>query len=60
MRTNTAIAWIVIAELLGTVLWFSANGVADQLARDWGIGVADVGALTSAVQLGFIAGTLAI
>lgn len=60
MRPNTAIAWIVIAELLGTVLWFSANGVADQLARDWGIGVADVGVLTSAVQLGFIAGTLAI
>lgn len=60
MRNTSAIAWIVTAELLGTVLWFSANGVADQLARDWGIGVSEVGTLTSAVQLGFIAGTLFI
>lgn len=60
MHATAAIAWIVTAELLGTVLWFSTNGVADQLARDWGIGVAAVGTLTSAVQLGFIAGTLGI
>ena len=60
MRSSSAIAWIVTAELLGTVLWFSANGVADQLARDWGIGVVQVGGLTSAVQAGFIAGTLGI
>jgi len=49
---------IVLAELLGTSLWFSANGTADALARDWGIGVAGVGLLTSAVQAGFISGTL--
>ncbi|MBP8309426.1 MAG: MFS transporter [Burkholderiaceae bacterium] len=60
MRTSLAIAWIVTAELLGTALWFSVNGVADQLARDWGIGVVQVGGLTSAVQVGFIAGTLGI
>lgn len=60
MRTASAIAWIVTAELLGTALWFSVNGVADQLAREWGIGVAQVGGLTSAVQVGFIAGTLGI
>ncbi|MCZ7565506.1 MAG: MFS transporter [Burkholderiales bacterium] len=49
---------IVLAQLLGTSLWFSANAAADDLARTWGLTAADIGALTSAVQLGFIAGTL--
>jgi MFS family permease len=52
-----AVPLIVLAELLGTSLWFSVNGVAGQLAREWGLTVADVGTLTGAVQLGFIAGT---
>ena len=39
-------------------MWFSANSAADDLRRAWGIGVSDVGILTSAVQLGFILGTL--
>jgi MFS family permease len=60
MPTRVAIAIIVIAELLGTSLWLSANAVADALQRDWGISVADLGHLTSAVQLGFISGTLVI
>ena len=50
---------IVVAELLGTSLWFSANATADALAAAWGIGAAGIGSLTSAVQAGFIAGTLA-
>jgi len=54
---RTAIPLIVVAELLGTSLWFSANASADALARAWGLGAADIGALTSAVQLGFIFGT---
>lgn len=49
---------IVLAEFLGTSLWFSANGVADHLARDWGLTAVELGYLTSAVQLGFITGTL--
>ena len=53
-----AVPIIVLAELFGTSLWFSANAAADDLARNWGLSVADVGALTSAVQLGFIGGTL--
>jgi len=52
-----AVAIIVVAELLGTSLWFSANAAAGDLARVWGLGPADLGALTNAVQLGFIAGT---
>lgn len=57
MPTRLAIAIIVVAELLGTSLWFSANAVADVLQRQWGISVLDIGHLTSAVQLGFISGT---
>ena len=53
-----AIAIIIVAELFGTSLWFSANASAHGLARDWGLTNADIGLLTNAVQLGFIAGTL--
>lgn len=49
---------IVFAQFLGTSLWFSANGVVDRLAQDWGITTAGLGYLTSAIQLGFIVGTL--
>ena len=50
---------IVVAQLFGTSLWFSANATADALAQAWGIGAAGIGSLTSAVQAGFITGTLA-
>jgi MFS family permease len=49
---------IVIAELMGTSLWFSINGVADNLIDSWNINLAGIGILTNAVQLGFVAGTL--
>ena len=49
---------IVVAQLFGTSLWFSANSAADDLIRAWGITSADIGTLTNAVQLGFILGTL--
>lgn len=52
------IAIIIVAELFGTSLWFSANASAPDLARDWGLTAGDIGLLTNAVQLGFIAGTL--
>ena len=52
------IAVIVLAQLFGTSLWFSANSAADDLMRQWGASAADIGALTNATQLGFILGTL--
>lgn len=52
------VATVAIAQLLGTSLWFSANSAADDLRRAWGASVSDIGILTSAVQLGFILGTL--
>ena len=55
---NRAVAIVVVSEFLGTSLWFSANAAADDLRRAWGLSTADLGALTGAVQLGFIAGTL--
>ncbi|WP_199688070.1 MFS transporter [Noviherbaspirillum sedimenti] len=52
------IAIIVLAQLFGTSLWFSANSAADDLNRLWGLSSTDIGWLTNAVQIGFIAGTL--
>src|SRR5690606_41376981 len=54
------LAVIVVAELLATSLWFSANSAADELQLAWGVGVAEIGWLTSAVQVGFITGTLVV
>jgi MFS family permease len=52
------IAVIVVAQLFGTSLWFSANSAADDLSRLWGLLPVHLGWLTNAVQVGFIAGTL--
>ena len=49
---------IVVAQLFGTSLWFSANSAADDLIRTWGVAPDVIGTLTNAVQLGFILGTL--
>lgn len=54
------LAVIVLAQLCGTSLWFSVNGVGLSLARDLGVTEADLGRLTLTVQAGFILGTLAI
>ena len=55
-----AVASVAIAQLFGTALWFSANGSAGDLARVWKVSATEIGWLTSAVQLGFILGTLGI
>ena len=52
------VAVIVVAQLCGTSLWFSANGAADDLRRLWSLTDGDVGWLTNAVQAGFIVGTI--
>jgi MFS family permease len=49
---------IVCSQFAGTSLWFATNAVMPDLQRDWGLSGAAVGTLTSAVQLGFVAGTL--
>lgn len=54
------VAIVSVAQLFGTSLWFSANSAADGLAEGWGATASDIGVLTSAVQAGFILGTLAM
>ncbi|MCO4763617.1 MAG: MFS transporter [Myxococcales bacterium] len=49
---------IVLAQFAGTSLWFAGNAVVSDLQRISGLGAEAVGWLTSAVQLGFIVGTL--
>lgn len=50
---------IMLSQLAGTALWFAVNAVMPDLQRDWDLPAEAVGTLTSAVQSGFIAGTLA-
>jgi len=49
---------IVTAQFLCTSLWFAGNGIMTDLIRNFSLHNDDVGSLTSAVQLGFIVGTL--
>jgi predicted MFS family arabinose efflux permease len=49
---------IVFSQFAGTSLWFATNAVMPDLQRAWGLPTAAVGTLTSAVQLGFVTGTL--
>lgn len=49
---------IIGAQCLGGSLWFVGNSVADEVAPLWPQVQGAVGWLTSAVQLGFLAGTL--
>lgn len=49
---------IVIAQFLSTSLWFAGNAVLIDLSSENDLAPAFLGNLTSAVQLGFISGTL--
>ena len=49
---------IVLSQFAGTSLWFAVNAVMPDLQAAWGLAPTAVGTLTSAVQLGFVAGTL--
>ena len=46
-----------LAELLGMSLWFAGSAVAPQLQERWALSASQVGWMTTAVQLGFVAGT---
>ncbi|MEC7815940.1 MAG: MFS transporter, partial [Pseudomonadota bacterium] len=51
---------IVLAQLFGTALWFSVNGVWLSLSSELNLSESDLGRLTLSVQAGFIAGTLTL
>ena len=49
---------IVLSQFLSTSLWFAGNAVLPDLAKEIKLAPEYLGHLTSAVQFGFIAGTL--
>lgn len=49
---------IALAQLAGTSPWFAVNAVMPELQRAQGWAVGELASLSSAVQFGFIAGTL--
>lgn len=53
-----ALALLGAAELLGMSLWFSASAVTPALRAEWQLTESAAGWLTTAVQFGFVAGTL--
>ncbi|MGM0946756.1 MAG: MFS transporter [Bacteroidota bacterium] len=57
IQARSALILIVIAQFLGTSLWFAGNAAIPQISQF--LGATDLTAwITSAVQLGFISGTL--
>lgn len=57
-RAKLALPVLVLAQFFGTSLWFSFNAAAIDLQRLLDLSAGDIGWLTNAVQIGFIAGTL--
>ena len=49
---------LALAEVAALSLWFSATAVAPALRAEFGLSGAEVARFTSAVQVGFVAGTL--
>lgn len=56
-RRWRVLALLAVAELLGMSLWFTGSAIAPQLRDQWALSGSQVGWLTTAVQLGFVAGT---
>jgi len=50
---------LAVAELAGMSVWFAQSAIAPELQVAWGLDAAQAGWLTSAVQIGFVVGTLA-
>ena len=59
MSRWTALVLLSFALLLGMSLWFGMSAVAPQVAKEWHLTPSTTAWLTLAVQLGFVAGTLA-
>ena len=49
---------IVLSQFAGTSLWFAVNAVLPDLQQAWALPPTALASLTSAVQAGFVAGTL--
>jgi len=58
VTARRVLALLAAAQLLAMAPWFSASAVAPALVRLWQLSPAGTAALTSSVQLGFVAGAL--
>ena len=58
LRPRRILPAIVFSQFAGTSLWFSGNAILPDLEGALGLGSASLAGITSAVQLGFIVGTL--
>ena len=58
-RPGWILPTIIFSQFAGTSLWFAGNAVLADLQHQWGLPAGVLGYMTSAVQFGFIAGTLA-
>lgn len=54
----TGLICVIVAQCLGTSLWFSPAGAASGLMLRWDVSVAEFAWLLVCTQIGFIAGTL--
>ena len=55
---NRILPVIVFSQFAGTSLWFAGNAIIGDLQTAMNVGMEDTGIVTSAIQLGFIFGTL--
>lgn len=54
-----ALTWIAVAQAAAMSMWFSAAAGVPSLSLEWGIPKDELAYLTTAVQIGFVAGALA-
>jgi MFS family permease len=57
-RPRRILPAIIVSQFAGASIWLAGNAVMHDLQQRWGLPVEAVGYVTSAVQLGFISGTL--
>ena len=57
-RSPRILPAIIFTQFAGTSLWFAGNAVLGDLQQQLGLGGHVLGYVTSAVQMGFIVGTL--
>lgn len=58
MRSKLTLPVIIISQFCCTSLWFASNGIISDLLVNYNLQGSALGHLTSAVQIGFILGTL--
>jgi MFS family permease len=57
-RPSYILPIIIFSQFTGTSLWFAGNAIISDLQQSWALPEHSIGYVTSAVQLGFIVGTL--